>query len=109
MKTIPQNLDRKVKKFIFDQVEVKPEDLIDNSSNSVYIEAYKGDIDLGFTLDIEYNHNLELEYTSGNYFDEDEYNYTGYAEVVEIRVYTEDEEYELELTDKLKRELNFKF
>jgi len=107
MKTIPQNLERKVRSFIFNEVEIEAEQIIESST--IYIEAYKGNIDLGFTLDIDYNHNLSLEVYHGDYFNAPESWFTGCAEVEEIRVYTEDEDYILPLTDKIKRELNFKF
>lgn len=105
MKKIPTDLEKKVREYLLNDFNdyIDLEDILDSTSKCAYIEFDD------YTLDVEFTGNLELEVLNGDYYNSSEAYYKGYLDVYDIRIYTEDEEYNLEITKDLEKTLNIKY
>jgi hypothetical protein len=98
-----KQLHNEVLNYLKENFEELAENAAEYGDSSIYIEQD------GFTIDIDLiNHVEEVEYP-GDYLNPRTYELKGSIEVDEIRVYTEDDDFEFKITRELNKVLTLNF
>ena len=96
-------LHNEVLNYLKENFEELAENAAEYGDSSIYIEQD------GFTIDIDLINKVEEVYIPGNYFRPADYELRGFLEVDQIRIYTEDDDFEFKITRELNKVLTLNF